>query len=565
MNDLAGRPASEPVKDAGRAIPMTELKVMVVDDQTQMRQIIRNSLQRLGIDDVMAAGSAQEALRLMKGAPAVDLVLCDYYLGMDTDGQQLLDAARSVNLLSPATPWVFISASSIRSDVMTAGDSAPDAYIVKPFSEQALRSCIQSVCTRKRALAPLLAAVHSNDWEAVLAVAETYAARTDALCVEGIKRKAQAFMKLGRFEEAAEACTLALQMNSELGWASLGHAQALRAMGKDDAARLAVEQLIAQQPDYAAAYDALIDMVEEQGDQQAALATALALADRIPNAKRKFKLGAVALRAGQIDVAVAALDQAVSKNRYAVTKSPDEGILLAQALVDSGDPARALAVASDVSEQFPRHACAQTLCKAVCAQGLQRTGRTDEAAAMMADIESAMSTQAFDDHSKLLLAKAALVTGHTELGQGIMESVARSNSDKPSMLAATLRIAQGTSVEESCKNLVDRAGGQVERSLQDIRQAKRNGDFALAISIAESVLHLSPTHFTVLIELCTLHLVAITRDTHAVEHAERARNLLDMLESSHPNHDRVAAARRFYRERMAAVRESRSSAPPAQN
>lgn len=556
MHDMAGRPAHERVGDAVQALPIATLKVMVVDDQSQMRQIIQNSLQRLGIDDVVVAGSAQEALRLMKGGPAVDLVLCDYYLGMDTDGQQLLDAARGADMLSPATPWVFVSASAIRSDVMTAGDSAPDAYIVKPFSDQALRSCIRSVCARKRALAPLLVAVHSKDWEAVLAVADTYAARMDALCVEGIKRKAQALMKLGRFEEAAEACTCALQMNSELAWASLGHAQALRAMGKDDAARLAVEQLITRQPDYAAAYDTLIDMVEEQGDQRAALATALVLAERVPNAKRKFKLGSVALRAGQIDVAVAALDQAVSKNRYAVTKSPDEGILLAQALADSSDPARALAVAAEVSEQFPRHACAQTLCKAVRAQGLQRTGRADEAAAMMADIEFALSTQTFDDHSKLMIAKAALITGHTELGQVLMESVARSNSDKPSMLAATLRIAQGTSIEDSCKNLVDRAGGQVEQALQDIRQAKRNGDFALAISIAESVLNLSPTHFTVLIELCTLHLVAITRDTNALEHAERAHDLLDLLESSHPNHDRVAAARRFYRERMVAVRES---------
>jgi len=552
VNQLASRPARQAFEAAPQARPVSAFKVLVIDDQQQMRQIIRESLYRLGIRNVVMAGTAQEALKSM-GSDTIDLVLSDYNLGAGTDGQQLLEAARSSRLLSPLAPWIFITANSIRSDVMAAGDYTPDGYIIKPFADQLLAKYIEAVSARKAALAPLLVAVDAKKWEDVLDIAETYTRRTDALRVEGIKQKAQAQMKLGRFDEASQTYGGALQLSSELPWASLGRAQALRALGNNDLARTVLDQLIVSRPDYAAAYDTLLDIVEEQGDQDAALATARAVADLIPNAKRKIKLGTVALGAGQADVAVKALEQAVSKNRNSLTKSHNEGVLLAQALLDNGDPTRALTVAADVSRQFSEHSTAQLLCKAVRAQGLQQTGSVAEAAALMADIESSLTAAALDDHDKLLVAKTALSTGRMDFGQAIIEGVARNNTDKPLMVAAALRAAQGTPVEHECKALVERAGVEVESALQGLRQAKRDGDFAQAISVGEAALKLSPANFAVLIELCTLYLVAMTRLGHAQQHAERAAELLAVLEGRYPNHDRVAAARKFCRERLAAA------------
>ena len=532
--------------------PVSAFKVLVIDDQQQMRQIIRESLYRLGIRNVVMAGTAAEALKLM-GADTIDLVLSDYNLGAGTDGQQLLEAARSSRVLSPVAPWIFITANSIRSDVLAAGDYLPDGYIVKPFTDQLLSRYIEGLSARKGALAPLLVAADMKNWEQVLDIAEGYVRRGDALSVEGLKHKAQALMKLARFDEARAACEQALQMNSQLAWANLGQAQALRALGQTDAARSALETLIESQADYAAAYDALLEIVEEQGDQDAALSTAQAVAELVPNARRKIKLGTVALGAGQAEVAVKALEQAVAKNKGSVTRSHHENLLLAQALVDSGDTRKALSVAADVVKQFPEQPQAQILSKAVSAQAHQRSGNAEAAAGLMAEVEQSLAHTPLADEHKLMVAKSALATGRLDVGQGLIEAVARNNTDKPLLVAAALRAAQGTPVEAQCRERVAQAGAEVQRALEGLAQAKRSGEFAQAISIGEMALTLSPANFTVLIELCTLYLVAMTRLGQAQQHAERARELLDSLEARHANHDRVAAARKFYRERLAAA------------
>lgn len=530
--------------------PITSFKVLVIDDQQQMRQIIRESLYRLGIRNVVMAANALEALKVMQ-AGNVDVVLSDYNLGEGTDGQQLLEVARSTNVLNPTAPWIFITANSLRTDVLAAGDFTPDSYIVKPFTDQLLSRYIETHTARKALLAPMLYAIDAKKWDEVLTVADDFIRRGDALSIEGMKQRGHALMKLGRFEEAHAAYNDALQLNSELPWACLGCANALRAQGRVDQARKSLEALVESQPDYASAYDALLEIAEEQGDQDAALATARAVADLAPNARRKFRLGSVALDAGKTDVAVKALEQAVAKNKGSVTRSHQENVLLAQALLDNGDPRKALAVAADAAKQYADNLGAQVLSKAVCAQVHQHTGNTAEAAKLMAEVESGLATASLLDSNKLLIAKSALVTGKLDLGQGLIEVVARNNTDKPLMLSAALRAAQGTPAEGACQDIVARAGADVRQALENLQQAKRNADFIHAIEVGETALAVSPANFHIQIELCTLYLVTMGRACGKPEHATRAEDLLLALDRKHPNHTRVAAARKFYRERLA--------------
>jgi CheY-like chemotaxis protein len=209
------------MKPAPAARPTSSFKVLVIDDQQQMRQIIRESLYRLGIRNVVMAGNAREAMKAMRDEN-VDVVLSDYNLGEGTDGQQLLEAARTGNILNPTAPWIFITANSLRSDVLAAGDFTPDSYIVKPFTDQLLCRHIEMHSARKQLLAPLLHAIDARKWDEVLTVADGFIKRGDSLSVEGMKQKANALMKLGRFDDAHAAYRQALQLHSELPWALLG-------------------------------------------------------------------------------------------------------------------------------------------------------------------------------------------------------------------------------------------------------------------------------------------------------------------------------------------------------
>jgi len=537
--------------------PTSALKVLVIDDQQQMRQIIRESLYRLGIRQVLMAGNAQESLRAMRG-DSIDLVLSDYNLGEGPDGQQLLEAARGARLLSPVAPWIYITANALKADILAAGDFMPDGYIVKPFTDQLLSRYIEALSARKQALAPLLLAADAGQWERVLEVAEGFIKRSDALSVEGLKQKAQALMKLARFQDALACYGQALDMNSELAWANLGLAQAQRALGKTELARATLDKLMRSQPSFASAYDTLLEIAEDQGDQQGSLEIAQKVAELVPNAKRKLRLGALALGAGESELAIKALEQAVNRNRHAVTPSADDSLLLAQALLDHGDAGRALAVAGELGKRFADAPAARLLAKALGAQAQQRLGNAEAAAALMDELAQDLAQPpgaavALDEQQKLLLAKSALATGRNELGQQLIGDLARNNSDRPLLLASVLRAAAGTPAEADCRALVQQAGQQMSAAMSELQQAKRSGDVAQALEIGERALALSPQNFNVLIELCTLHLIAMGRLGQPEQHRERARELLARLERSHPNHDRVAAARKFFRERAGAA------------
>lgn len=534
--------------------PSSAMQVLVIDDQQQVRHIVRESLFRLGFRHVLLAANAAEALRLLRGE-SIDLVLSDYNLGEGPDGQQLLEAARGERLLSPVAPWIYITANALRTDIMAAGDFMPDGYIVKPFTDQLLARYIEGLTARKQALAPLLLASDAQQWEQVLQEAEVYIKRGDALSTEGLKHKALALMRLARFDEALACYGQALDLNSELAWARLGHAQAQRALGRPEAARASLEQLTRSQPSFAGAYDTLLEIAEEQGDAELALSTARTVADLVPNAKRKTRLGGLALAAGETELALKALEQAVSKNRQAVSPSPEDSVLLTQALLDSGEPLRAATLAAELGKRFAEQGSARLLAKALSAQAQQQLGNEAAATALMDEVAAKLASDGaeLDGPSKLLLARSALNTAHPELGQQLIAEVARNHGDKPLLMASALRAAVGTPAEDECRALIARASEEVAQVMGDLQRAKRSGELAQALEIGEQALLRSPQNFNVLIELCTLHLIAMGRPAvepaARQEHRERARELLERLEQRHPNHDRVAAARKFFRER----------------
>jgi two-component system chemotaxis response regulator CheY len=85
------------------------IKVMVVDDQTSMRAMIRRALQDLGFKDVRDKPSAPEALSAIK-TDRVHLIISDFNMP-EMDGLQFLEAvrtdpssARPSSSCSPAQP-----------------------------------------------------------------------------------------------------------------------------------------------------------------------------------------------------------------------------------------------------------------------------------------------------------------------------------------------------------------------------------------------------------------------------------------------------------------------------
>ena len=118
------------------------IKVMVVDDQTSMRAMIRRTLQDLGFKDVRDKPGAVEALDSVK-SDRVHLIISDYNMP-EMDGLQFLVAVRKDPVIGK-TVFIMLTGSSDRELVQKAAAMGVNNYVVKPFAPAALKEKIERV------------------------------------------------------------------------------------------------------------------------------------------------------------------------------------------------------------------------------------------------------------------------------------------------------------------------------------------------------------------------------------------------------------------------------------
>jgi DNA-binding response OmpR family regulator len=120
--------------------------VLVVEDDRELREVVRRYLERAG-HAVRTTGSGAQALGALAGG-AVDLVVLD--LGLpDVDGLEVLAAARDGH----AVPVVVLTARSQVEDRIDGLRRGADDYVTKPFSPTELVLRVEAVLARTRGVA----------------------------------------------------------------------------------------------------------------------------------------------------------------------------------------------------------------------------------------------------------------------------------------------------------------------------------------------------------------------------------------------------------------------------
>lgn len=119
-------------------------KVMVVDDSSVMRQIIKNNLKQLGFEiaNLLDAGDGEEALKKMNEGE-VDLVISDWNMPRMT-GIDLLKTVRSDDALKEL-PFLMVTSEADKEKIMEAVQAGVNQYIVKPFNANQLEEKIREI------------------------------------------------------------------------------------------------------------------------------------------------------------------------------------------------------------------------------------------------------------------------------------------------------------------------------------------------------------------------------------------------------------------------------------
>lgn len=118
------------------------MKILVVDDFSTMRRIIKNILREIGYSNVDEADDGTTALEKLKGSK-FDFVVTDWNMP-NMPGIELLKAIRQDPTLKE-TPVLMVTAEAAKENVVTAVQAGVNNYIVKPFTAAALKERIDLI------------------------------------------------------------------------------------------------------------------------------------------------------------------------------------------------------------------------------------------------------------------------------------------------------------------------------------------------------------------------------------------------------------------------------------
>ena len=119
------------------------VKVLVVEDEASIREMIALNLRRSGME-VLEAGSAEEALTLLERAPGCAAAILDVMLpGMN--GFSLCETIRRSN---QKIGIIILSAKGQEQDKIRGLSIGADDYMTKPFSVSELLARVEALCRR---------------------------------------------------------------------------------------------------------------------------------------------------------------------------------------------------------------------------------------------------------------------------------------------------------------------------------------------------------------------------------------------------------------------------------
>ncbi len=119
------------------------MKLLVVDDSSTMRRIIKNTLQRLGFEDVLEAEHGIEAWQVMERTPDINVLITDWNMP-EMNGLELVRKVRADGRYD-AMPIIMVTTEGGKAEVITALKAGVNNYIVKPFTPQVLKEKLEDV------------------------------------------------------------------------------------------------------------------------------------------------------------------------------------------------------------------------------------------------------------------------------------------------------------------------------------------------------------------------------------------------------------------------------------
>ena len=121
------------------------MKILIVDDFSTMRRIIKNLLRDLGFTNTDEADDGNTALPMLRSGK-YDFLVTDWNMPGMT-GFDLLKAVRADEQLK-GLPILMVTAEAKRDQIVAAAQAGVNGYVVKPFTAAVLKEKIEKIFER---------------------------------------------------------------------------------------------------------------------------------------------------------------------------------------------------------------------------------------------------------------------------------------------------------------------------------------------------------------------------------------------------------------------------------
>lgn len=125
---------------------MGHIKILVVDDESRMRKLVRDFLVKKGYE-VLEAGDGEEALDLFYADTKIALIILDVMMPK-MNGWEVCKEIRQTSKV----PIIMLTAKCDESDELIGFELGVDEYVTKPFSPKILVARVEAILRRTNAI-----------------------------------------------------------------------------------------------------------------------------------------------------------------------------------------------------------------------------------------------------------------------------------------------------------------------------------------------------------------------------------------------------------------------------
>jgi DNA-binding response OmpR family regulator len=519
-------------------INFAEKRVLIIDDHPGMRSSMRAILSGFGVVLIEMSGTANDGIRRLQ-AKNFDIIICDYFLGDSSDGQQLLEQLRRNNLISLSTIFIMVTAERLYEKVVSAVELAPDDYLIKPFSGEVLRSRLERIMAKKQAFAAIYHLLEDGKLAEATQLCKELTKYQNKYTIDILRLLAELYVTQGKFDEAQDIYQQVVSLRA-VPWARMGLATMFHYKNRHHEAEELLEEVIDEAPEYMAAYDLLSKVCESQEKNERAqqvLERAVAASPLI--AHRQKEMGQLAMRNGDMEAAEKAFENVVERGKTSFFRSADDYANLSRVQMERGKTKEALNTLRDVRVSFNGSPEAEFTASVMESLVHKQTG--DEAASAKA-LEAALAIQktnpiAADENLSLDLAKACFAHGKDDEAKRVIESLVRNNHDSVALIQKAKQIFADAGKGAEGNAIVDGSVKEIiQLNNQGVMKAKE-GDLDGSVQLLTEAAEKMPGNLQIILNAAQALLVHIDQrgwNEHYMDSARRYMDTARVKSATHP-------------------------------